>query len=91
MEAGEAGADYVAFGAFYPTRTKPSEYRPDPSILSWWSSMFEIPCVAIGGIAPGTAGKLIDQGADFIAVCSAIWGAPEPRKVALDFNGLLLS
>jgi thiamine-phosphate pyrophosphorylase len=90
MEAGEAGADYVAFGAFYPTKTKPSEYRPDPSILSWWSSLFEIPCVAIGGITPGNAGKLIDQGADFIAVCSAIWEAREPRKVALDFNDLLL-
>ena len=52
MEAGEAGADYVAFGAFYPTTTKPSNYRPQPAILSWWSSLFEIPCVAIGGITP---------------------------------------
>ena len=52
MEAGEAGADYVAFGAFYPTTTKPSPYRPDPSILSWWSALFEVPCVAIGGITP---------------------------------------
>jgi thiamine-phosphate pyrophosphorylase len=91
MEAGEAGADYVAFGAFFPTRTKESEYRPDPSIIGWWSSLFEIPCVAIGGITPGNATKLIDQGADFIAVCSAVWGAPEPLQVALDFNDLLLS
>ena len=90
MEAGEAGADYVAFGAFYPTQTKPSRYRPDPSILSWWSGLFEVPCVAIGGITPGNATRLIDHGADFIAVCSAIWGAPEPVKVALDFNDLLL-
>jgi thiamine-phosphate pyrophosphorylase len=90
MEAGEAGADYVAFGAFYPTQTKPSRYRPDPSILAWWSGLFEVPCVAIGGITPGNATKLIDHGADFVAVCSAIWGAPEPVKVALDFNDLLL-
>ena len=91
MEAGEAGADYVAFGAFYPTQTKPSEYRPDPSILSWWSSLFEVPCVAIGGITPRNAPVLIDRGADFIAVCQAVWGSPDPVKVALDFNDLLLT
>ncbi len=55
MEAGEQGADYVAFGAFYETTTKPSHYRPDPSILAWWSTLFEIPCVAIGGITPKNA------------------------------------
>lgn len=91
MEAAEAGADYVAFGAFYPTQTKPTEYRPDPSILSWWSNLFEIPCVAIGGITPRNAGRLVAQGADFIAVSSSIWGSPEPLKAALDFNDLLLS
>ena len=68
MEAGEAGADYVAFGAFYPTTTKPSHYRPDPSILTWWSTLFEIPCVAIGGITPDNAKPLVDAGADFLAV-----------------------
>jgi len=91
LEAGEAGADYVAFGAFYPTATKPSPYRPDPGILSWWSSLFEIPCVAIGGVTAENAGTLVNAGADFVAVCQAIWGAPDPRKVALDFNELLLS
>ena len=91
MEAGEAGADYVAFGAFYPTTTKPSHYRPDPSILSWWSSLFEIPCVAIGGITPVNAATLVEAGADFIAVCQAVWSASDPKKVALDFNELLLS
>ena len=77
MEAGEAGADYVAFGAFYPTTTKPSEYRPNPSILSWWSSLFEIPCVAIGGITPANARPLVEAGADFLAVCQAVWGADD--------------
>lgn len=90
MEAGEAGADYVAFGAFYPTHTKPTDHRPDASILSWWSSLFEIPCVAIGGITPQNAPRLIDHGADFIAVSSAIWAASDQLKVALDFNDLLL-
>ena len=89
MEAGEAGADYVAFGAFYPTTTKPSFYRPDPSILSWWSSLFEIPCVAIGGITPGNAKPLVDAGADFLAVCRAVWGASEPAKLVAEFKHLL--
>ena len=74
MEAGEAGADYVAFGAFYPTTTKPSDYRPETSILTWWSTLFEIPCVAIGGITPSNARPLVDAGADFLAVCQAVWG-----------------
>ena len=79
MEAGEAGADYVAFGAFYPTTTKPSNYRPAPSILSWWSSLFEIPCVAIGGITADNAKPLIEAGADFLAVCQAVWGKSDPE------------
>lgn len=89
MEAGEAGADYVAFGAFYPTTTKPSPYRPDPSILSWWSSIFEIPCVAIGGITPQNGRPLVEAGADFLAVCQAVWGASDPAMVVAEFNGLL--
>ena len=89
MDAGEAGADYVAFGAFYPTTTKPSSYRPDPAILSWWSSLFEIPCVAIGGINPGNAKPLIDAGADFLAVCQAVWNVGDPTKVLSEFSRLL--
>jgi thiamine-phosphate pyrophosphorylase len=73
MEAGEAGVDYVAFGAFHPTRTHATIYRPDPSILGWWSRLFEIPCVAIGGINPGNGRALVEAGADFLAVCSWIW------------------
>lgn len=88
MEAGEAGADYVAFGAFYPTTTKPSHYRPPPSILSWWSALFEIPCVAIGGITPDNAQPLIDAGADFVAVCQAVWGADDPAAAVARFNAV---
>ena len=73
MEAGEAGADYVAFGAFFPTGTKETFHRPDPSILGWWSRVFEIPCVAIGGITPQNARPMVEAGADFIAVSSAVW------------------
>jgi thiamine-phosphate pyrophosphorylase len=89
MEAGEAGADYVAFGAFYQTRTKPSDHRPDPSILSWWSSLFEIPCVAIGGITPQNGRPLVEAGADFLAACQAVWGVSDPSKVVAEFNDLL--
>jgi thiamine-phosphate pyrophosphorylase len=89
MEAGEAGADYVAFGAFYPTTTKPSDYRPDPSILTWWSTLFEIPCVAIGGITAGNAKPLVEAGADFLAVCQAVWGRDDPAAAVAAFTDCL--
>ncbi len=89
MEAGEAGADYVAFGAFYPTTTKPSHYRPDPSILSWWSTLFELPCVAIGGITPENGRPLVDAGADFLAVCQAVWGNDDPSAAVRAFADVL--
>lgn len=81
MAAGEAGADYVAFGAFHPTMTKQTEHRPEPSILSWWAALFEIPCVAIGGITPDNAGALAAAGADFVAVSSAVWAGDEAAAV----------
>jgi thiamine-phosphate pyrophosphorylase len=81
MEAGEAGADYVAFGAFYPTSTKETHHRPDPVILSWWSTVFEIPCVAIGGITLANAAPLVTAGADFLAVSNAVWGGDEAAAV----------
>ena len=89
MEAGEAGADYVAFGAFYPTTTKPSNYRPDPAILTWWSTLFEIPCVAIGGITPDNAGPLVEAGPDFVAVCQAVWGKEDTGVAVRGFAEVL--
>jgi thiamine-phosphate pyrophosphorylase len=77
MEAGEAGADYVAFGSFYPTTTKVVRHRPEPVILSWWSTLFEVPCVAIGGITPDNGRALVDAGADFLAVSGAVWHQDE--------------
>jgi thiamine-phosphate pyrophosphorylase len=81
MEAGEAGADYVAFGAFYPTSTKETHHQPDPAILSWWATMFELPSVAIGGITPANAAPLVKAGADFLAVSNAVWGGDEVAAV----------
>jgi thiamine-phosphate pyrophosphorylase len=89
MEAGEAGADYVAFGAFYPTSTKPSHYRPDPSILTWWSTLFEVPCVAIGGITPDNGRPLVKAGADFLAVCQAVWSKADPASAVSAFAKVL--
>ncbi|MET1109967.1 MAG: thiamine phosphate synthase [Allosphingosinicella sp.] len=90
MEAGDAGVDYVAFGAFFPTATKETAHRPEPAILSWWSRLFEIPCVAIGGITAGNGRVLIDAGADFLAVCSAVWGDERgPQAAVAEFAGLL--
>ncbi len=88
IEAGEAGADYVAFGAFHSTTTKPSHYRPHPSILSWWANLFELPCVAIGGITPDNARPLVEAGADFIAVCQAVWAADDAATVVDQFGKL---
>src|SRR3546814_8125395 len=83
MEAGESGADYVAFGAFFPTNTKETLHRPDPSILSWWSALFEPPCVAIGGITVENARTLVEAGADFLAVSAAFWNHPEGEALGV--------
>ena len=82
MEAAEAGADYVAFGAFFPTQTKVTEYRPEPELLTFWQGIFELPCVAIGGITPDNCGVLVQAGADFLAVSSAVWSGDEAAAVA---------
>jgi thiamine-phosphate pyrophosphorylase len=91
MGAGEAGADYVAFGAFFPTATKETRHRPDPSILGWWSTLFEIPCVAIGGITPENGPALVEAGADFLAVCGAVWNHPDGPGAAVQAFQKILS
>ncbi|MEE2566563.1 thiamine phosphate synthase [Hyphobacterium marinum] len=73
MQAGERGADYVAFGAFFETATKSPKARADIALLEWWSEIFEIPCVAIGGITVENARPLIEAGADFLAVSGGVW------------------
>ena len=73
FEAGMAGADYVAFGAFFETPTKTPKTRVELEMLSWWQEMVEVPCVAIGGINPANAASVISAGADFIAVSSGVW------------------
>ena len=77
MTAGEAGADYVAFGAFFPTTTKDAPAQADPSLLQWWSELMELPCVAIGGITPANCAPLVQAGASFLAVVGAVWQHPD--------------
>ncbi len=77
FEAGEAGADYVAFGAFYPTETKQAKSHATPDILEWWSSIAELPSCAIGGINAGNCRPLREAGADYLAVVSAVWRHPD--------------
>ena len=83
LDAAEAGADYVAFGAFFPTTTKVSGYRADLEILRWWAEIMTVPCVAIGGITPENCGPLVAAGADFLAVVSAVWAAPAGPAAAV--------
>lgn len=84
MQAGEAGADYVAFGAFYPTTTKEVSHQAEPEILTAWSQMTTVPCVAIGGITPENARPLVAAGADFLAVSGTIWHHPGGPAVAME-------
>jgi thiamine-phosphate pyrophosphorylase len=89
MQAGEAGADYVAFGAFYPTGTKTGTVPATPELLEIWQESMEIPCVAIGGITVENAAPLVTAGADFIAVSAGVWDHPDGASAAVAaFNAL---
>ena len=89
MEAAEAGADYVAFGAFFPTRTKEPRTQADIELLRWWGEMMVVPCVAIGGITVQNAPALVAAGANFLAVAAGVWEHGEgPREAVRQFNAL---
>ena len=89
MQAAEAGADYVAFGAFYPTGTKQPDFWAEPEILEIWQETMETPCVAIGGITVDNAEPLVRAGADFLAVSAGVWRHPQgPRAAVAAFNAL---
>jgi thiamine-phosphate pyrophosphorylase len=89
MEAAEAGADYVAFGAFFPTATKEAKTSAGIELLHWWSELMVVPCVAIGGITVENAPPLVAAGADFLAVSSGVWDHPGgPQAAVKAFNAL---
>ena len=83
IEAAEAGADYVAFGAFFGSTTKETSVQASPDILEWWSETTSVPCVAIGGITSMNCGPLVTAGADFLAVISAVWAHPDNPLTAM--------
>tara|TARA_R110002020_G_scaffold83397_1_gene207070 strand:- start:462338 stop:463009 length:672 start_codon:yes stop_codon:yes gene_type:complete len=92
MAAGEQGADYVAFGAFYPTETKAGTLPAELELLEFWQETMELPCVAIGGITVDNAAPLVTAGADFLAVSSGVWNHPQGAAAAVfAFNALLVS
>ena len=89
FDAGEAGADYVAFGAFFPTETKEPKTVADLELLQWWAETMTVPVVAIGGITVDNAKPLVEAGADFIAVSAGVWGyADGPTAAVKNFNKL---
>jgi len=89
MEASEAGADYVAFGAFFPTQTKEPKTGADIELLRWWGEMMVVPCIAIGGIRIANAPALIEAGADFLAVSAGVWEHSQgPEAAVREFNAL---
>ena len=91
IEAAEAGADYVAFGAFFPTSTKEAKSKAEPEILRWWSDIMTVPCVAIGGITVENCAPLVEAGADFLAVISGVWNYPKgPAQAVKDFNAAMM-
>ena len=83
IDAAEAGADYVAFGAFFPSASKAAKHRAAPEIVRWWSEIMTVPCVAIGGITPENCAPLVEAGADFLAVISAVWDHPQGPGAAV--------
>ena len=87
MEAAERGADYVAFGAFFPTATKDAKTAADMEILEWWNGLMVVPAVAIGGITPGNCRPLVRAGADFLAVVSGVWDHPDGPAAAVRAHG----
>lgn len=89
MEAAEAGADYVAFGAFFPTATKVPKATAEIDTLRWWAEVMVVPCVAIGGITVDNAAPLVEAGADFLAVSSGVWDYTDgPAAAVAAFNRL---
>ena len=89
FQAGEAGADYVAFGAFFPTQTKEPKAQADIEVLQWWAETMTVPCVAIGGITVDNVKTLVDAGADFVAVSAGVWGYKDgPQAAVKAFNSL---
>ncbi|MCC3862485.1 thiamine phosphate synthase [Pseudemcibacter aquimaris] len=91
MTAGEQGADYVAFGSFFPTPTKITTSVAGPELLTWWQELFEVPCVAIGGITANNVTDIANAGADFVAICSGVWDHNDGPQKAVELINKAIS
>ncbi len=87
-EAMKQGADYVAFGAFFPSSVKPCAVQADIALLRAARKELDAPIVAIGGITQQNGATLIEAGADALAVISALWNAPDIEQAAKEFSNL---
>lgn len=89
MELAEQGADYVAFGAFFPSSTKDAATRAEPELIEVWSETTNVPCVAIGGITVDNCDALVAAGADFLAVSAGVWSHADGAAAAVRaFNAI---
>jgi thiamine-phosphate pyrophosphorylase len=92
IEAADAGADYVAFGAFFPSASKATKHQADPELLRWWSEVMTVPAVAIGGITQANCAPLVAAGVDFLAVIAAVWSYPDgPGEAVKAFGAAIAS
>jgi thiamine-phosphate pyrophosphorylase len=91
IEAAEAGADYVSFGPFFASATKPAERLADPDVVGWWTELMEVPCVAVGGMTPENSGPFVRAGADFVAASGGVWSHRDGAAAAVKaFNALFV-
>lgn len=88
LSAVQAGADYVAFGSFFPSAVKPGAVHAPVALLREAKQKLDVPIVAIGGITLDNAAQLVKAGADAIAVISALFSAPDIRVAAQRLSGL---
>ena len=89
LAAQEDGADYVAFGSFFPSSSKQNTTVVEPDIIRWAKARVSLPVAAIGGITPANCRTLIEHGADMLAVISSIYQARDPYSAAMEFNRYL--
>ena len=90
IEAAAAGADYVAFGAFFPTATKASKVNAGPDLVEWWADIAVVPQVAIGGMTAANCAPIVRAGADFLATSSAVWEHPDgPAAAVAELNAVI--
>ena len=91
LQAAQAGADYIAFGRFFPSRSKPGAVPAHAELLQQARQRLALPLVAIGGITPENGRQLIQAGADMLAVIHGVFGQPDIRQACASFQAIFES